>query len=211
MTHTEAVNPHLDIDGTGSFELARRTMQYMCDGHEASSEVVCTYTPTGQGKFTLPLKRMHYLFARFQQTQCDNRVMTERLNAKSFPEEVYVLAARCSKETTLQSAWSLPDNIRKIIHDNCCTTKERFSNPLNTFMHHQECWSTNKRDKLFGFKIDTLRNQWTGISLACPPSDNQQYVLKAVRHAIYSAQAADPSEAQLTIMFLPWQPKTHTS
>jgi len=169
ITQAQPFNPHLDIAGTGSHEIARRSVQYMYDDTQATTEVACVYTPTGHCRFMVPVARMHYLFARFQQTQYHNPKCAERLHATSFPEEAYLLLARCSKEGKLHSNWWIPDNVRTVLHDFCHTTKERFCNPLDSFMHHQECWSNDTRDKLFGFRTDAMQCRWTGISIACPP------------------------------------------
>jgi hypothetical protein len=168
--HPEPINPHLDIIGTGEYEVMIREVHHRLKGQMASSTLACMYAPTGQGTYTLPPDRLRYLYSRFHHTQAHHINVFNKLKVKPFPEKLFHLVMRCTADTAHATTWSLPPASHQAICKHTTATTERFANPLDSHLDSERCWSPNKRDKVFGFKHDTYKCQWRGASVAVPPS-----------------------------------------
>ena len=182
-----------DISATGAFEICIRQVMYRTSGRDDTKLMACVNRPTGQGAFALAPARLRYLYGRFEQTKLHQPTAVQKLTAAAFPEEVFRLMIRHEQATDNNSHWVLPAAIHAVVQTHTAATKDRFASPLNAHPAYAECWSEQKRDKLFGFRHDAFKTRWTGSSVAVPPSQPAP-VAKALRHAITSAAAAGPNE-----------------
>jgi ribonuclease HI len=209
--HPEPINPHVDIGATGACEICIRQVLHRARGKNEEKTMACINRPTGQGAYTLTPARLQYLYGRFEQTKLHQPAMVQRVRPASFAEEVFKLMTRHEQAADNSSHWMLPAAIHGVVRTHTAATKDRFVSPLNAHPAYAECWSEQQRDKLFGFRHDAFTSQWTGSSIAAPPSHPAQ-VVKALRHAIMSAAtAADGGQAVLTTMFIPAWTETEKS
>jgi len=206
--HLEPINPHLDIHATGQYEVMVRTVPTddTTGTHQADKSppvLACVYRPTGQGMYALPEQRLKYLYGRYHATKHHKPDLFHKLNGSSFEEELYRLLVRHQLNTDQKHHWSVPANVYAVLHQYTQSTKERFANPLNSFLNHTQCWSEQARDKLFGFKTNAYKYVWSGVSLASPPFSKPTHTMQALSHALKSVRTLPDTEPTLTVMLIP--------
>ena len=67
--HTEAINPHTDIEPTGQHEVYIRTILMRCNERNEEHELACIYTPDGRCRFTLTVERAAILYQQYKRVQ----------------------------------------------------------------------------------------------------------------------------------------------
>jgi hypothetical protein len=106
-------------------------------------------------------------------------------------------------------AWILPSHITAAFQKWALVTKGKLASPLDHDPKSPHYWSEHPRDKVFGANTKAFSSRFSGFS-TCHPIYNENTMLLATRHAIYSAAVS--TEETATFMLLPsWNKMTTTN
>ena len=91
-------------------------------------------------------------------------------------------------------------NIHCALQKRALVTQEKMASPIDFNPSYLNYWSATPRDRVFGAFHDALSSQFSGFSM-CHPIYDDIAMMRALRHAIYSAILS--TDATATFMFLP--------
>ena len=212
---TEDTDPHVDIVGTGKFEIQYRKVlrrYQVATGRKKDYEVpmACIHDPSGRTVGMMRQERLALLYYNYEQTIQTRPHLVEKLQPKPFAEEVACLLKRyktgqpvpgTKKRVDLTNHWATPPGIYDMLREAIPGLgKERFASPLNYHSGMQQYWSYFERDQIFGALHDAYSCQWTGYSVANPEYDSKE-MYKSVSWAVHSAQTTE--KPTLTVFVLP--------
>jgi ribonuclease HI len=214
--HPAPINPHVDIEGTGKFEVIIRPV--LCrgeteDGEEilTDTEMACVYHPDGRCTHMLQPEAAALLHQGYLHMQQHHPTVMNKLQAEPFAEEVHKLVVRYTEGTsiakqkdrkiTARNQRAIPAAMHQALQESITgCVKERFASPLNVRPDTEQYWSIHPRDQVFGAAYDAYNSRWTGASLAVPDFE-QQEAERAVDWAIKSAAATE--QPTLTVIVVP--------
>jgi ribonuclease HI len=221
---TTPVDPHADIEGTGTCEITIRTIhrRHKLPGGAKKNyvrEMACVHNAAGHTVGMLSVSRMARLWVAYNSTLQHRPQLVDSLKPGRFEEEVAALLGRYkeggkvpgSKRTvTLTNHWATPTAVYRMLQEHIPgLCKERFASPLNCHVGMTQYWSCFERDQLFGASYNAYSCQWEGISVANPEYDSKE-MYKAVSWGVHSAKIA--SEPTLTLFVLPaWAEGSNTA
>ena len=217
--HTEAINPHTDIEPTGQHEVYIRTILMRCNERNEEHELACIYTPDGRCRFTLTVERAAILYQQYKRVQEAKPKLVKRLQGGSFAKELYALMCRYKDVATIDSKthskiklanhWATPEEIYRVIQRHTQTSHERFASPLNWSPEFANYYSIHKRDQLFGARWNTYRYKWTEAGVHNPEYEDQD-LNKNIATAVAATQYT--SEPVFGIHILPaWTDSNKTA
>lgn len=221
---TQDTDPHVDIVGTGAYVLQEREVyrRLQLSGGEKKdyhTQMVTVHDPTGRTVGMITPQRLAVLHHNYTQVMATRPDVVDKLQPRSFPEELAALVRRYKEGTPipgtkrkvdLTNHWATPpgiyDTFQAAIPELC---KERFASPLNYHPGMAMYWSAFERDQLFGAQHDAYSCRWTGFSVANPEYESKE-MYKAVSWAVHSAQNSD--SPTLTVFILPaWTDGSNTA
>ncbi len=208
--HPKAINPHIDIMGTGKYEVMIRHVSHRTEGVNHTTRLACVYRPCGQGAYTLSPDRLQFLYTQYSHTTHHFQKLCRKLKPKPFAEEVFDLMTRHNQATCNKEHWGLTQSWYTLLNKHTGAVKERFASPLNTHETTAMYWSEFKRDKIFGAKTNAYSCRWTGPSVAVPPSYPAS-IQKALLHAIRSAQISESTPTLTTLVIPAWDIEERSS
>ena len=94
QVHTDAINPHTDIEPTGKHEVYVRKILMRINQTNVEEELACIYTPDGQCRFTITVDRAAILYQQYKRVQELKPKLSKRMKAGSFAKELYALMCR---------------------------------------------------------------------------------------------------------------------
>jgi ribonuclease HI len=221
---TQDTDPHLDIVGTGRYELQEREVfrRFTLSDREkrdSTCTMISVHDPAGRTVGMLTPERVALLHHHYLHVTQSRREIVERLQPKPFAEEVAALLRRykngmpvpgTKRKVDLTNQWATPVGIYDMLQDQIPDlNQERFASPLNCHSYMQKYWSCFERDQIFGALHDAYKYRWTGFSVANPEYDSKE-MYKAVSWAVHSAQ--NTKQPTLTVFVLPaWTDGSNTA
>jgi exonuclease III/ribonuclease HI len=211
IIHTEAADPHLDIQATGRYEVMLRAVDRRLGGSTTFEEVLSIHTPDGRCKHTLKTPAAAALLQRFNRAASSRPHLAKKLAAGTFAQEVHHLIERYAggfkmpgkrgQRVTADHAGALPEALMETLQRHTQAHQERFANPLDVHACTDRYWAAHPKDQLFGALYNSHGYEHTGISISHPPAVDKDINI-SVAAAIKDAQQAT-NRPVLTVMVLP--------
>jgi ribonuclease HI len=214
VVHTLPINPHADIEPTGSQEVFVRPVRHK-EGPDGAAcchrELACVYHADGRCEHMLCPATAAVLRQRYQHMQRRLTKLMKKLKATSFEQDLMRLVTRyrpgnCTPGSsgvpiTEQQQCTLPPALKDYLFYELGIKQERFASPLNAHPACTKYYSLFKEDYMFGAQGNAYSTKWTGASLAVPDFDHYS-AEQAVKWAVYSAKC-NVKKPTFTMLFLP--------
>jgi len=170
--------------------------------------VACIYNVDGKCKCMLTPERLSILrkaFDRAKRCGLHDHVQPPPI---SFASELVGLIARKDISASKHTNKKFKDSFARIFPPTspppfkkwALVTKEKMAIPLDHDPKFPHYWSEHPRDKVFGANTIAFSSRFSGFSI-CHPIYQENTMLLATRHAIYSAAVS--TEDTATFMLLP--------
>ena len=159
------------------------------------------YQPDGRCVGTVSKQCLLLLQSQYEHAKAANPREHMDLGATTFPQDVAKLILRYKAHA--HCGLTSPDLLVSTLNEVFGPATERFASPMDRNTHSPSYWAAFKQDQLFGANHDAYSAAWTGLSYAHPGSDDKACE-KALRWAIASADAADPSTPVCVVIPLPF-------
>ena len=221
---TQDTDPHVDIVGTGAHVLQQREVyrRVQLSGEKKKDyhrQMVTVHDPTGRTVGMITPERLALLYHNYTQVLATRQEVVDKLQPRSFPEEVAALLRRYKEGTPipgtkrkvdLKNHWATPPGVYQMLQEAIPQlSQERFASPLNYHPGMTKYWSAFERDQLFGAMHDAYKCRWTGHSVANPEYDSKE-MYKAVSWAVHSAE--NTGTPSVTVFVLPaWTEGSNTA
>jgi len=179
--------------------------------------VACSYNVDEKCKGMLTPKRLNILRKAFHRAKCSGLHDHVQPPPISFASELVGLIARKDTSATKYTNKRIKDSFARILPSHitaafqkwALVTKEKLASPLDHDPKFPHYWSEHPRDKVFGANTNAFSSRFSGFSI-CHPIYQENTMLLATRHAIYSAAVS--TEETATFMLLPsWNKKMNTN
>ena len=182
-------------------------------------QMVTVHDPTGRTVGMITPERLALLYHNYTQVLATRQEVVDKLQPRSFPEEVAALLRRYKEGTPipgtkrkvdLKNHWATPSGVYQMLQEAIPQlSQERFASPLNYHPGMTKYWSAFERDQLFGAMHDAYKCRWTGHSVANPEYDSKE-MYKAVSWAVHSAE--NTGTPSVTVFVLPaWTEGSNTA
>jgi hypothetical protein len=191
LASTAECDPHVDIEGTGKYEIYVRDVDRRENGVTHTKRFACVYTPDGHCKFMMPEERAQLLTAAYVRMRHNHPKLVAKLKGGTPAEELYKLLCRNQKAAVVEGSTGktvayteeqmLPQEVVQMLAERLGPLQERFASPLNCSKHTAVYWSMHKRDKLFGALYDS---RLYTTSTAGLPSATPQMMIKRCTSAL---------------------------
>ena len=214
VVHTLPINPHTDIEPTGTQEVILRQVRYG-EGPEGAAcchrELACIYHADGRCEHVLDPATAAALHHRYKHMQSKHAKFMRRLGSTTYEQDVLKLVTRYTpgnsmpghgdKTITEKQQCTLPPALKDYLFYELGCKHERFASPLNAHPACTKYYSLFKEDRMFGAQGNAYSSKWTGASVAVPDFDHAA-AEQAVKWAVYSAKATR-QKPTFTLLFLP--------
>jgi hypothetical protein len=147
----QPIDPHTDIAATHKYELEIRDVPRAYQGDDGLTTVMvraaCCLGTDGRCVGMLSPQRLQVLWNRFQRTVSNHPALVDKLQPRTFQEEVYKLLLRyrdgadrqdCGRAVQVRNHWATPKEVMAVLRRHLGVTKERFASPLNFNEHIPE-------------------------------------------------------------------------
>ncbi len=222
---TRPVNPQLDIEPTGAYELTTRTVP-VCQMTKQGVILgvrkvgaVCAYDPDGKFVGAVPEARLHDLYSRFVHTATYKPDIFKKFDVVSFEMEIALMLQRykngtanleaATNEVKTENHWATPNPLQEIFMEFFTISEEVYSGPHNYNLKMLDYRTAHERDQVFGATHDAYSKPLSGSSAANPEYEHDE-MHKAMKWAVYSALRS--KQPTLTLLLLPdWSETSNTA
>jgi hypothetical protein len=205
------IDPHVDIQPTGRYEVFIRHVARRVNGTTENHELACIYTPDGRCQHMLQPQRAALLHHHFVTTLEQRGALMQRLKVGSFAEEAHKLMLRYQEGTKLPGKTenvlekdhmlTVPNAVYTVLQSYTGACQEKFASPLDVHAGTKVFWGVHQRDQVFGARWDCHKFVYKGISICHPPAE-EKHINRSIVTALHDARAEQHAPT-LTMFLLP--------